>query len=169
MLRVGKNGLQIVDWYVDASFAVHDDFCLHTGGVLTLSEDGGSIISVLTKQQINTRSSTEAELVAVDDIVAKMVWVQNFMESQGYGKIKTRLHQDNQSAIILEEKGMASVGKRSRCLNIRYFFIKDLIGRGLIKVKYYPTTAMKADFMTKPLQGEQFKRFKTEILGQKRL
>ena len=64
---------------------------------------------------------------------------------------------------------MALVGKRSRHLNIQYFFIKDLIGRGLIEVKYCPTTAMKADFMTKRLQGEHFKWFKADILGQKRL
>ena len=44
-----------------------------------------------------------------------------------------------------------------------------MIGSGLIEVKYCPTTAMKADFMTKPLQGEQFKQFKADILGQKRL
>ena len=83
-------------------------------------------------------------------------------------KVKNRLHQDNQSAILLEEKGMASVGKRSRHINVRYFFIRDLVDRGLVEIKYCPTEGMVADFLTKPLQGSLFLRFKNRILGTKR-
>ena len=134
---------------------------------MMMAPDGGAIVSSSIKQQLNTRSSTEAELVAVDDMAAKMIWVKNFLESQGM-KVKNRLHQDNQSAILLEEKGMASVGKRSRHINVRYFFIRDLVNRGLVEIKYCPTEGMVADFLTKPLQGSLFLRFKNRILGKKR-
>ena len=43
---------------------------------MTLSEDGGKIIFISTK--LNTQSSTKAKLVAVDDVVSKIVWAQNF-------------------------------------------------------------------------------------------
>ena len=79
-----------------------------------------------------------------------------------------QLHQDNQSAILLEEKGMESAGKRSRHINMQYFFIKDLVEKGLVKIEYCPTGEMLADFMTKPLQGDLFLRFKNRILGRKR-
>jgi hypothetical protein len=52
-------------WYVDASFAVHPSMHRHSGGGLTLGR--GFPISVSTKQKLNTRSSTESELVGVDD------------------------------------------------------------------------------------------------------
>ena len=77
------------------------------------------------------------------------------------------LHQDNQSAILLKEKGTSSAGKRSRHLNVRYFFIKDLVEKGLVEIDYCPTGEMIANFMTKQLQGDPFLRFKDQILGRK--
>ena len=34
----------------------------------------GFISRVSIKQKVNTRSSTEAELVAIDDVVSKIIW-----------------------------------------------------------------------------------------------
>ena len=62
------NGKKTIEWYVDAAFAVHNDFRSHTGATMTMG--GGSITSFSTKQKLNTRSSTEAELVAVDDAMS---------------------------------------------------------------------------------------------------
>jgi len=39
----------------------------------------GAIISLSTKQKVNAHSSTEAELVAVDDIIAKILWTKRFI------------------------------------------------------------------------------------------
>ena len=64
-LRLKADNLQVVKWYVDASFAVHPDYRSHTGAAMTLDE--GSIIAMSKKQKLNTRSSTEAELVGADD------------------------------------------------------------------------------------------------------
>ena len=75
------------------------------------------------------------------------------------------MRQDNKSAILLETKGMDSVGKRSRHISIRYFFIKDLVDRGVVNVEYCPTDLMLADYMTKPLQGKKFAFFKNQILS----
>jgi hypothetical protein len=66
----------IIKWYVDASFAVHGDFKSHTGGAMTYGT--GVPISISRKQKLNTRSSTEAELVAVDD-VSNLVFVRRSM------------------------------------------------------------------------------------------
>ena len=62
--------------------------------------------------------------------------------------------------------GRKSAGKRSRALNIRYFFIADQVEKGSIRIEYCPTDKMIGDFMTKPLQGQKFKVFKKAILGQ---
>ena len=34
-LQLSMDNLNVVKWYVDASFAVHPDFKSHTGGVMT--------------------------------------------------------------------------------------------------------------------------------------
>ena len=161
-------GFQVAKWYVDASFAVHPDFKSHSGGCVLLSESGGAPISGSTKQKLNTRSSTVAEVVGVDDFVGEIIWFQHFMEAQGFALGKTTLFQDNQSAMLLETKGKASSTKRTRHINIRYFHIADLVAKGRLNVEYCSTLDMVADFFTKPLQGAQFLKFKKLILGENR-
>ena len=118
------------------------------------------------KQKLNTRSSTEAELVGVDDLIGKLMWVQEFLHEQGFNMGATTLFQDNRSAILLETKGKASSSKRTRHINIRYFHVLDLVERKRLKIEYASTHDMVADFFTKPLQGTAFARFKSMILGQ---
>ena len=71
-----------------------------------MGKDGcGSIIRILKKQKLNTKSSTEAELVGADDAVPQMLWTKYFLESQGYGIDENILNQDNMRAILLEKNG----------------------------------------------------------------
>ena len=87
------------------------------------------------------------------------------MEHQGYGVNRNIFYQDNESAIKMERNGLKSCGDRSRHINIRYFFIKDILKNELIDLKHCRTENMVADFLTKPLQGKQFKRFRDMIMG----
>ena len=64
-LVIGADANGTLTWSIDASFAVHLDCKRHTGACLTLGHK--SVVSVSAKQKINTKSSTEAELVGVDD------------------------------------------------------------------------------------------------------
>ena len=55
-------------WSVDASYEAHDDIQGKTGGTISMGKDGrGSIISISKKQNLNTKRSTEAELIWADD------------------------------------------------------------------------------------------------------
>ena len=107
-LTLGADNLSVVKWYVDASFAVHPDFKSHTGSVMTLGR--GGIQSMSRKQKLNTRSSTEDELVGCDDAITMLLWTQLFLEAQGY-HTKNLLYQDNKSTILLANNGQASAGK----------------------------------------------------------
>ena len=85
----------------------------------------GFPISVSTKQKLNTKSSTESELVGVNDMMPIIIWTRYFLLEQGYGVVENLILQDNKSSILLERNGKASSGKRTRHINIRYFFITD--------------------------------------------
>ena len=163
VLTLRANNLHILLWYVDAAFAVHPNFRSHSGGMLTMGK--GAIISGSKKQKLNTRSSTESELVGADDFASIMLWAKLFLEAQGYNITNNVLHQDNKSAILLEENGKKSSGKRTRHLNIRYFFLTDQVQKKNLSVVYCPTDAMTADYFTKPLQGAKFQKFRALILG----
>jgi hypothetical protein len=88
----------------------------------------GAAYSTSRRQKLNAKSSTEAELVGIGDVLPQALWTNYFMESQGYG-VTTILNQDNQSTIKLSDNGKASSGKGTRHIKIRYFFITDRIGR----------------------------------------
>jgi hypothetical protein len=75
------------------------------------------------------------------------------------------LKQDNLSAILLKKNGRASSSKRTKHINVRYFFIRDQINSGEITVEHCPATDMLVDHFTKPLQGEKFRKFRAEIQG----
>jgi hypothetical protein len=156
-LTLEAKDLQLVKWWIDASFAVHDDFKGHTGNTMSLGK--GSIYSASTKQKLNTRSSTEAEVVGVDDAMPQVLWTRYFLEAQGYKVNDSIVYQDNQSAMLLEKNGRGSSSKRTRHINIRYFFVRDRVASKEVKIEYCPTEEMLADFFTKPLQGSLFKKF----------
>ena len=79
-LSIDKVGIMI--WYVDASYAVHHDCKGHSGGLLTMGK--GAKSSFLQKQKLNTRSSTEAELVGIDDAIAQVFWSFFFGSTRMY-------------------------------------------------------------------------------------
>ena len=160
-----NSNMRVIKWYVDASFAVHSDFKSHTGAVMMFDRSKGAVQSISRKQKLNTRSSTEAELVGVDDVAVMILWTKLFMEAQGYDVDKNIIYQDNKSAILLEENGKKSSGKRTRALNIRYFFMTDQVEKGNARIEYCPTDEMIADYMTKPLQGQKFRKFRESIMG----
>ncbi len=162
-LILSANGSGVLMWYVDASFAVHPNMRSHTCGGLTMGR-GFPIVSS-TKQKLNAQSSNESELVGVDDMMSIVVWSRYFLLAQGYGLTQNLLLQDNKSSILLERNGKASSGKRTRHINIRYFFITDRVNMKEIEIEWCPTKEMVADFMTKPLQGSHFRRLRDLIMG----
>jgi hypothetical protein len=115
-LILEDDGSGLLRWWADSAFAVHPDMRSHTGGTLCLG--GGAIYSTSTRQKLNTKSSTEAELVAMDDVMPQVLWTRNFLMDQGYAVTDNIVHQDNQSAILMEKNGRASSGKRTRHINI---------------------------------------------------
>ncbi len=128
----------------------------------------GFPISVSTKQKLNTRISTESELVGVDDMMPFICWTRYFLLSQEYGIIENLLLQDNKSSILLEQNGRASSGKCTRHINIQYFFITDRVNMKEISIDWCLTKKMVADFMTKPLQGSLFRELRDYIMGRVR-
>jgi hypothetical protein len=105
------------------------------------------------------------ELVGVDDVSVMILCTKLILKPQGYKIEKNILYQDNKSAILLEENGKKSSGKRTPALNIPYFFLTDQVQKGNVMIIYCRTDGMVGDFHTKPLQGKKFCMFNYAILG----
>ena len=120
-------------------------------------------------QKLNTKSSTEAELIASDDVLPDLLWVGYFLEEQGYRVYTSIMLRDNKSCMLLEQNGQKSSTKRTNHINVRYFFITDRIENGDLSIEYCPTEEMLVDLMTKLLQGNKFIHFRKEIMNFKKL
>ena len=138
-----------------------------TGG--TMSFGYGMVHCRSNKQQLNTKSSTESEVVGTSDYVPFAVWLALFMEAQGYRIKRYTLFQDNESAIKMEKNGKDSCTGRSRHIDVRFFFVKDRVDKGELEIEFCPTHLMIADYFTKPLQGRQFTLFRDLIMGYKHI
>ncbi len=158
----GENLLQLHSW-IDASYAVHPNMRSHTGGCMSFGT--GIIHGKSSKQKLNAKSSTEAEIVGLSEYLPYNLWMKNFMKEQGYKLRINNIYQDNQSAIRMEINGRNSCTGNSRHIDIRYFFVKDRVDKEEVTISYCPTEIMLADFFTKPLQGSLFKKFKEVIMG----
>ena len=88
---------------MDASYGVHADLKSNTGCVIGIGR--GLVNSKSTGQKLNTKSSTEAELVALSDSTSQIVWTRGFLEEQGYKMGPATVYQDNMSTIALVNNG----------------------------------------------------------------
>ena len=114
----------------------------------------GAVYSMSTKQKVNTRSSTEAELVGVNDAIGMALWMRMFMEGQGY-KIKDNVvYQDNQSAILLEKNGKKSSGKRTRHLSLTYYFITNQIEKKVKAIARNKVQEVPRQHFKRPRSGK---------------
>ena len=68
--------------WVDASFAVHTNMQSHTGGAMYMGYEMIHCRSI--KQKLNTKSTTESDLVGTSEYVSFNIWIVMFYEAQGY-------------------------------------------------------------------------------------
>ena len=148
--------------YADASFATHPDGMKSHSGIL-LSIGRGPVLVKSSKQKLVTKSSTEAELVALSDATSLSIHELQFLKAQGI-ELVANLMQDNTSTIKLAENGRSNSDRTSH-IKIRYFFRKQFLDDREMKISYCPTMHMVADILTKPLQGEQFEILRDMLLG----
>ena len=87
----------------------------------------GGAYGQLIKQKLNTNSSTESKLLGVYDLLTQVIWTQYFLKEKGFIIHNNVIYQDNQSAIKLENNGRRLISKRTRHINVRYYFITDSI------------------------------------------
>jgi hypothetical protein len=160
---MGTDDLSTLYTWIDAAYAVHANMRSQTGGCMSMGR--GTIHAKSSKQKLNTKSSTEAEVVGLSDYIPYTIWLVQFLTAQGYTLQTNHVYQDNQSAIKMERNGKASCTGNSRHIHIRYFFVKDRVDKGEFTIGFCPTSNMLADFFTKPLNGSLFQKFKAVLLG----
>ena len=99
---IGVSSLKTLVTWVDAAYALYGNMRSQTGGILSFGLR--AIQTKSSKQKINAKSSTEAELIGVSEVLPYNIWMTNFLKAQGYELEENILMQDNMSAIKMEKK-----------------------------------------------------------------
>ena len=105
-----------------------------------------------------------------------VMWMKHFFQSQlddinSDSKLNNLgseiiIEQDNTSAIQLEQNGWKSSSKRTKHIDVRYFYITDKLKSGEVtEVVYKPTEYMTSDYLTKALQGKLFIKHRDTLMG----
>jgi hypothetical protein len=155
-LTIIVNNLSILKWLVDGLHNVHSVCKRHAGAMMT-SFGEGAVTSYPRKIKLNMRSCTETELVGAEDMyMPEMLWSLYFKQSQGYYLEIVELYQDNKITQLLMKNSRFSSRKKMKHIKAKFFFIKDRVDNGEVRIVHCPMEEMWVDVLTKPLQGKVF-------------
>ncbi|KAJ9565658.1 hypothetical protein OSB04_001624 [Centaurea solstitialis] len=140
-----------VTGYSDASFQTdRDDFRSQSGYVFTLN--GGAISWKSSKQDTIADSTTEAEYIAASDAAKEAVWLRNLLSDLRVVACVSRpidIFCDNSGAVAQAKEPREH--HKSRHVLRKYHLIREIIGRGDVRICKIPTEENVADPLTKPL------------------
>ena len=99
---------QTIKWYIDAAYAIHKN----TWCIFLLRN--GAVTSDSTKHNVNFKSLTGSEIIAVDDMLSRVLWTKGFIEALGHQVKANIIYQDNTIALKIKASRKESSGKCTR-------------------------------------------------------
>ncbi|XP_071051062.1 uncharacterized protein [Onthophagus taurus] len=109
------------------------------------------------KQKCVSLSSTEAEYVALTELTTELEWYTRLLSEIGVN-VTPIIFEDNQSCIKLTKNDQLK--KRTKHIDTKYHYIRDLVNKNKINIKYLPSEDMIADILTKPLDKIKLRKFR---------
>lgn len=156
------NGL-VLSAQADASCHSHSDFSGQTGGILFL---GSNCIGAISKRQkMVVRSACEAEIFALEMVVAEVQWARYLLEEMGFKQPATTVYQDNQATMQIVESGLVS--SKTKHINWRHMRAHKLIKAGEITLSELRSEDMTADMLTKALPGDAFELHREKLMNRR--
>ncbi|MBW0583431.1 hypothetical protein O181_123146 [Austropuccinia psidii MF-1] len=120
-----------------------------SGYIVTVN---GHLVSWRTKKQPTvSHSTTEAEYKALSDMTKEVEWLIQLLKEIDLNRENStpQLFNDNKGAIDLALSNTNYNGFKTKHMDIKYDYIRDLIRNSVINLKYISTNSMAADFLTK--------------------
>ena len=125
--------------------------------------NGGAIAWCCRKQNIVTLSSAEAEYVALTETAKEMMWTRDVLKQfTGEEPRIMKIMTDSQSAMAMTDS--QRFNQRSKHIDIRYHFIRDMVKKKELILAYVSTQVNIADMMTKPLGSNRIQQLR-EMAG----
>ncbi|CAK1579065.1 unnamed protein product [Parnassius mnemosyne] len=148
--------------YSDSDYASDVDTRKSTTGYIFMM-NGGPITWSSQKQKTIALSTTEAEFVAACEAAKEMIWLRQLMLDLGENCKCVTMFIDNQSAIKLINNPVYH--KRTKHIDVKYYFIREKVELGMIKINYVPSKNQFADILTKALSTQTFTYIRDQIIS----
>ena len=144
--------------YSDSDWGGDLDDRKSTSGYLFLI--GGGSVSWRSKKQSSVALSTaEAEYIALASAGQEAAWMRVLIaELCGHPMKELTVLEDNQSAIQMTKN--PQFHGRTKHIDIKFHFIRELVSNGIVKLTYCPTGDMIADMLTKGLPHNHFAKLR---------
>jgi hypothetical protein len=147
----GKEGL-VMKVFVDADWGASENRRSIGGYIVILA--GGAISWSCKKQGSVALSSTEAEYMALVQVLKESIWLQRLLRELGREAENAKtIYEDNQGAIALANN--PEYHARTKHVDIQYHFVRECVENGDIELEYCPTADMVADALTKALPKDR--------------
>jgi hypothetical protein len=143
-----------VERFVDSDFAGDLDKRHYISGYI-FSLCGSAVSWRASLQSVTALSTTEAEYVSATEGVKEAIWMQGFISELGVPQDVIKVYCDSHSAICLTKNDMYQF--KTKHIDIKYHFIRDIVAEGKIKVDKIHTDENHTDMLTKPLFNTKFK------------
>ena len=134
--------------YCDADHGGDRDNKRSTSGMI-IKMGTGAVSWASRLQAMNTLSTTEAEYISAVSAAQEMLWLRNLFTELGFPVSGLPLFIDNMSALSVA-KNPEHHG-RMKHLDLRFYWLRDVVHSGAINVLHVPTLEQPADILTKAL------------------
>ncbi|KAK2578631.1 hypothetical protein KPH14_003657 [Odynerus spinipes] len=117
------------------------------------------------KQELVALSTCEAEIIAICEGVRELKWISGLLNSLGmeeYTKPPIVINSDSTSAINWIQRN--NITNRTKHIERKYYFVRDELKKGSIRLSHVSSEDMEADFVTKSLNTIKHGR-NVELLG----
>jgi hypothetical protein len=101
-------------------------------------------------------------LYALAEAAKELLWLTGLLSELKLIFGVPVLYVDNQGAIALAKNPVAH--QRSKHIEIRWFFVRDIINSNKLKLNYIPTESNRADILTKATSQQILARHVCELL-----
>ena len=107
-------------------------------------------------------STAEVEYIAAGSCCSQLFWMKMVLTGYGISQDTMVVYCDNSSAIDISKNPVQYF--KTKHIEIRYHFIRDLVKRKIVCLEYIPTKRQNADIFTKPLDRSKFETLR-QVIG----
>lgn len=115
------------------------------------------MVQLLHGAQHTNLSTAVAEFIVLTEAVKESIWVKGILEEFAIFQEQVTIFCDNQSAIHLSKH--QGYHERNKHIDVKLYFLRDMIEKGVIVVRNLDTAENPADCFTKDVPSGKFELF----------